>query len=225
MWTSRKNCLVCSTQCVEHQTHSVNMTLFPKTNLSNILMCVASYILRYFLFSPSLFRYFHLRVPSSVQQWSATYKNYLSGYRREMPGMRCTYTIFICTSAGTGATSIPVSGTGYFGKRGTTSIPVSSIRVPSRTYHWKIWLDFHRKFRHRGNFLLVVHGKEEKKRKEKVSRSCGGVLKEDRRVLRMHAFVFLLKLHNKSLYWTVKPPHQTSVLQWGSFLDFPYVFQ
>ena len=51
-----------------------------------------------------------------------------------------------------------------------------------------------------GNFLLVVHGKEEKKRKEKVSRSCGGVLKEDRRVLRMHAFVFLLKLHNKSLY-------------------------
>jgi len=46
----------------------------------------------------------------------------------------------------------------------------------------------------------VVHGKEEKKRKEKVSRSCGGVLKEDRRVLRMHAFVFLLKLHNKSLY-------------------------
>jgi len=42
----------------------------------------------------------------------------------------------------------------------------------------------------------VVHGKEEKKRKEKVSRSCGGVLKEDRRVLRMHAFVFLLKLHN-----------------------------
>ena len=29
-----------------------------------------------------------------------------------------------------------------------------------------------------GNFLLVVHGKEEKKRKEKVSRSCGGVLKE-----------------------------------------------
>ena len=50
-----------------------------------------------------------------------------------------------------------------------------------------------------GNFLLVVHGKEEKKRKEKVSRSCGGVLK-DRRVLRMHAFVFLLNLHNKSLY-------------------------
>ena len=31
-------------------------------------MCLASYILRYFLFSPSLFRYFHLRVPSSVQQ-------------------------------------------------------------------------------------------------------------------------------------------------------------
>ena len=30
-----------------------------------------------------------------------------------------------------------------------------------------------------GNFLLVVHGKEEKKRREKVSRSCGGVLKED----------------------------------------------
>ena len=48
-----------------------------------------------------------------------------------------------------------------------------------------------------GNFLLVVHGKEEKKRKEKVSRSCGGVLKEDRRVLRMHALGnFLVVVRN-----------------------------
>ena len=48
----------------------------------------------------------------------------------------------------------------------------------------------------RGNFLLVVHGKEEKKRKEKVSRSCGGVLKEER-VLRMHALGnFLVVVRN-----------------------------
>ena len=102
----------------------------------------------YFIFS-SLFRCVYLRVLSSVQQWSATYKNYLSGYHREMPGTLCTYTAVICTSAGT-RTSIPVSGTGHFGKLGTTSIPVSSIRVPYRTHHWKFWFDVHRKFRHRG---------------------------------------------------------------------------
>ena len=42
--------------------------------------------------------------------------------------------------------------------------------------------------------------KKKKKERKKFQDPAAAFLKEDRRVLRMHAFVFLLKLHNKSLY-------------------------
>ena len=92
-----------------------------------------------------------LGIPEDPNSWRKK-KNYLSGCRREIPDMLCTYTAGI----GTHVCTVPVPvrhqyryrtlwwvrsginiGTGNFGKFGVTSIPVPDTSVSSVRYRYR----------------------------------------------------------------------------------------